>query len=108
MHGLQKAFGLWGGPGFDGFETSLTDLGYQYADILTYVAAGGQIAAGVLLVLGLFTPLAAAGALAYLVNRPAGRGHGGHEAGPGLASLPAPTATNTRSPSPCVVAAHAS
>jgi len=67
-HGLQKAFGLWGGPGFDGFETSLTDMGFQHADILTYVAAGGQIAAGVLLVLGLFTPVAAAGALAYLVT----------------------------------------
>jgi putative oxidoreductase len=67
-HGLQKAFGLWGGPGFDGFEKSLTDMGFQHADILTYVATGGQIAAGVLLVLGLFTPVAAAGALAYLVT----------------------------------------
>ena len=30
-HGLQKAFGLWGGPGFDGFEKSLTDMGFQHA-----------------------------------------------------------------------------
>ena len=67
-HGLQKAFGLWGGPGFDGFEKSLTDMGFQHADILTYVATGGQIAAGVLMVLGLFTPVAAAGALAHLVT----------------------------------------
>jgi putative oxidoreductase len=67
-HGLQKAFGWWGGLGFDGWEESLTGMGYRYADILTYVATAGQIAAGVLLVLGLFTPLAAAGALAYLVN----------------------------------------
>jgi putative oxidoreductase len=67
-HGLQKAFGWWGGPGFDGWRESLTGMGYQHADILTYVATAGQIAAGVLLVLGLFTPLAAAGALAYLVN----------------------------------------
>jgi putative oxidoreductase len=67
-HALQKAFGLWGGPGFDGFAKSLTDMGFQHADILTYVAAGGQLAAGVLLVLGLFTPVAAAGALAYLVT----------------------------------------
>jgi putative oxidoreductase len=43
-------------------------MGYQHADLLTYVAAGTQITAGVLLVLGLFTPLAAAAALAYLVN----------------------------------------
>jgi putative oxidoreductase len=67
-HGLQKAFGLWGGPGFDGFEQSLTAQGFQHADILTYVAAGGQIAAGVFLVLGLLTPVAAAGALAYSVT----------------------------------------
>jgi putative oxidoreductase len=67
-HGLQNAFGLFGGPGFDGFEKSLTGMGFQHADVVAYVAAGGQIAAGVFLVLGLFTPLAAAGALAYLVT----------------------------------------
>ncbi|MGV0742003.1 DoxX family protein [Mycolicibacterium sp. XJ870] len=68
IHGLQKAFGWWGGPGLDGFNTALGEMGFKYADILTYVATGGQIAAGVLLVLGLFTPIAAAGALAYLIN----------------------------------------
>ncbi len=67
-HGLQKLFGWWGGEGLTGFKNSLSDIGYQHADILTYCAAGGEIAAGVLLVLGLFTPLAAAGALAYLIN----------------------------------------
>lgn len=67
-HGLQKAFGLWGGPGLNGWEDSLGAMGFKYADILTYVATGGQIAAGLLLVLGLFTPVAAAGALAYLVT----------------------------------------
>ncbi|MDT7791320.1 MAG: putative oxidoreductase [Mycobacterium sp.] len=67
-HGLQNALGLLGGPGFDGFEKSLTGMGFRHADILTYVAGGGQIAAGVFLVLGLFTPVAAAGALAYMVT----------------------------------------
>ncbi len=67
-HGLQKAFGLWGGPGLGGWEAELSDMGFRYADILTYVGAFGQIAAGVLLILGLFTPVAAAGALAYLVT----------------------------------------
>ncbi|GBE66357.1 hypothetical protein MFM001_28190 [Mycobacterium sp. MFM001] len=67
-HGLQNAFGLWGGQGHDGFTTSLTGLGFQHADILAWVAAGGQIAAGALLILGLFTPVVAAGALAYLIN----------------------------------------
>lgn len=67
-HGLQKVFGWWGGPGLEGFKDTLTEAGYQHADLLTYVAAGAQIASGVLLVLGLFTPVAAAVALAFLVN----------------------------------------
>lgn len=67
-HGLQNAFGWWGGQGLGGLETTLAEIGYQRADILTYLAAGAEIAAGALLVLGLFTPLAAAVALAYLIN----------------------------------------
>jgi putative oxidoreductase len=67
-HGLQKLFGWWGGEGMGGFKNSLSDAGYQHADILAYVSAGGEIVAGVLLVLGLFTPVAAAGALAFLIN----------------------------------------
>jgi putative oxidoreductase len=67
-HGLQKAFGLWEGPGLDGWGDSLSAMGFKYADILAYVTTFGQIAAGLLLVLGLFTPVAAAGALAYLVT----------------------------------------
>jgi putative oxidoreductase len=41
-HGLQKAFGWWNGPGFDGWEESLAGMGYQHAGILTYVATGGR------------------------------------------------------------------
>lgn len=67
-HGLQKLFGWWGGAGVTAFRNSLSDVGYQHADILAYVGAGGEVVAGVLLVLGLFTPIAAAGALAFLIN----------------------------------------
>ncbi|WP_061492672.1 DoxX family protein [Mycolicibacterium phlei] len=79
-HGLQKAFGLWGGPGLGGWSAELSDMGFRYADILTYVATGGQIAAGVLLILGLFTPVAAAGALAYLVTGVLAEAMAAHEA----------------------------
>lgn len=68
VHGLQKAFGWWGGAGLGGLEGSLADAGYQHAGLLTYFAAGAQIGVGVLLVLGLFTPIAAAVALAYFIN----------------------------------------
>lgn len=66
-HGLQKMFGWWGGENIDAFREYLTGVGFRHADILSYVGAGGLILAGVLLVLGLFTPVAAGGALAYLV-----------------------------------------
>ena len=67
-HGLQKLFGWWGGSGLHGFKNSLSDVGYQHADVLAYVSAGGELVSGTLLVLGLFTPIAAAGALAFLIN----------------------------------------
>ncbi|OBI03059.1 hypothetical protein A5715_09405 [Mycolicibacter heraklionensis] len=67
-HGLRQLFGWWGGQGLADFKSSIAAAGYQHADILTYAAGGGQIAAGLLLVLGLFTPVAAAGALAYFIN----------------------------------------
>ncbi|MGV0625247.1 DoxX family membrane protein [Mycolicibacter minnesotensis] len=67
-HGLRQLFGWWGGQGLSGLKSSIAEAGYQHADLLTYAAGGGQIAAGLLLVLGLFTPLAAAGALAYFIN----------------------------------------
>jgi putative oxidoreductase len=67
-HGLQKAFGWWGGSGFGGFAQSLAELGYQHARALSYVGVGAELGAGTLLVLGLFTPLAAAAAVAYLLN----------------------------------------
>ena len=80
-HSIQKAFGMWGGPGLAGFKNSLTDMGYQHADVLTYIAAGTQLAAGVLLVLGLFTPLGAAAALAYLTNDLLANAAAAHHAG---------------------------
>lgn len=80
VHGLQKAFGLWGGPGLDGWGDSLSAMGFKYADILTYVTTVGQLAAGLLLILGLFTPVAAAGALAYLVTGLLAEAMAAHEA----------------------------
>lgn len=67
-HGLQKAFGWWGGSGLDGLKDTIAEAGYQHAGVLTYITAGALIGAGVFLVLGLFTPLAGAVALGFLVN----------------------------------------
>jgi putative oxidoreductase len=80
-HGFHKTFGFWGGEGLGAFKNSLAGMGYQHAELLTYLAAGTEITAGVLLVLGLFTPLAAAAALAYLINGLAANLAAQHDAG---------------------------
>jgi putative oxidoreductase len=80
-HGLHKTFGFWGGQGLGEFKNSLADMGYRHAELVTYMAAGTEITAGVLLVLGLFTPLAAAAALAYLINGLAANLAAQHNAG---------------------------
>ncbi|WP_433264267.1 DoxX family protein [Actinosynnema sp. CS-041913] len=67
-HGLQKVFGLFGGPGIDGFARSLSELGYREERILAWVTGITELAGGSLLVLGLFTPLAAAGILGVMAN----------------------------------------
>ena len=94
-HGLQKLFGWWGGSGVAGFKNSLSDVGYQHADILAYVSAGGEAVAGVLLILGLFTPVAAAGALAFLINGLLAQPRRGRTRTTSRTSCP--TGTNTRS-----------
>ncbi len=67
-HGLQKVFGLFGGPGIDGFARQLADFGYREERILAWVTGITELAGGTLLVLGLFTPLAAAGILGVMAN----------------------------------------
>jgi putative oxidoreductase len=68
MHGLQKVFGLFGGPGIDGFTSNLQSIGFREARILAWVTAVTELGGGALLILGLFTPLAAAGVLGVMIN----------------------------------------
>ncbi len=68
MHGLQKVFGLFGGPGIDGFARYLQSAGFREARILAWVTGVTELGGGALLVLGLFTPLAAAGVLGVMAN----------------------------------------
>jgi putative oxidoreductase len=65
-HGLQHLFGLLGGMGIHDYAVFLTHHGYQHDTAMAWLAGGTELGAGGLLVLGLFTPLAAAGALGVL------------------------------------------
>lgn len=67
-HGAQKLFGVLGGPGRDGFAKFLYSNGFHHIQALTWVTGGTELVGGGLLVLGLFTPLAAAGLLAVIGN----------------------------------------
>lgn len=66
-HGLQKAFGLFGGPGIGGFSEILSGLGFKPAVFWAYLAAYTELVGGVFLVAGLFTRGAAAALLILIV-----------------------------------------
>ena len=57
-HGAQKAFGAFGGPGFEGAAGFIGSIGFRRARFWTALAVGGELAAGFLFLLGLLTPLA--------------------------------------------------
>ena len=58
-HGAQKLFGWWGGKGFDATIEGFKGMGFQPPAFWAALAAGGEFFGGLLLILGLFTRLAA-------------------------------------------------
>lgn len=66
-HGSQKLFGLFGGPGLDGAGGFFHSLGFRPGKPMAIVAGASEAGAGVLLVLGLLTPLASAAVIGTLV-----------------------------------------
>jgi putative oxidoreductase len=67
-HGLQKVFGLWGGPGIDGFAQFLQASGFAQSLTLAWVTGIGELVGGAFVILGAVTPLAAAGLLGIMIN----------------------------------------
>ncbi|MFD9893462.1 DoxX family protein [Amycolatopsis sp. NPDC059027] len=63
-HGLIQVFGLFGGPDMAHFGTLLQGYGFSHnIEFLTWLTGITEVAGGLLLAVGLFTPLAAAGLL---------------------------------------------
>jgi len=52
-HGLQKSFGLFGGPGIKDFSGMLSGLGFTPAIFWAYIAAYTELLGGLLLIIGL-------------------------------------------------------
>lgn len=59
-HGAQKVFGWWEGPGFAKWSAGITRMGLRPAWLWAAISAGVEFFCGLLLVLGLLTPLASA------------------------------------------------
>jgi putative oxidoreductase len=66
-HGAQKVFGWWGGPGLTGWEGAMTHMGFRPARLFALVSALLELAGGLLLAVGLVTPLIAAALIAQTV-----------------------------------------
>jgi putative oxidoreductase len=124
-HGAQKVFGWWGGPGLAGWTQAMTRMRIRPPRVWALISAFGELGGGVLLILGLLTPLACAAIAGsmlvaiMLVHLPKGFwvSKGGYEfnlailgaiaalalAGPGNASLDAALRINLPEPTTLVV-----
>ncbi|MGW7537319.1 DoxX family membrane protein [Amycolatopsis sp. NPDC054798] len=68
-HGLMQVFGLFGGSGMERFESLLRGYGFSHnIEFLTWLTGITEVGGGVLLALGLLTPLAAAGLLGVAIS----------------------------------------
>lgn len=67
-HGTQKLFGWFGGHGPEGTGQFMASLGYRPGKRHALLAGVAEAGGGLLLVLGLLTPLAAAAIIGVMVN----------------------------------------
>lgn len=66
-HGAQKLFGWFGGYGLKGTGGFFVGLGFRPGEAFAAVAGLSEFLGGVLLLLGLFTPLGASAVLAAMI-----------------------------------------
>jgi putative oxidoreductase len=58
-HGAQKMFGIWGGPGLDGFGGWLGSMGVPMPSVSAFLAAAAEFFGGIALLVGVYVRLAA-------------------------------------------------
>lgn len=58
-HGLQKLYGMFGGAGIDSTASFFEQIGLRPGRTHAKLAGASELGAGVLLILGFFTPIAA-------------------------------------------------
>jgi NADH:ubiquinone reductase (H+-translocating) len=67
-HGLQKLFGMFGGPGIDGFSEMVGNLGITNPVLWAWAVALGETFAGIFLLLGVFPRISAAVIAAVMIS----------------------------------------
>ncbi|MER7449623.1 DoxX family protein [Nocardia beijingensis] len=67
-HGLQKLTGWFHGPGLDGTRDMMERGGWDHPSVSAMLVTAGEVGGGALLILGLFTPLAAGAVLAVILD----------------------------------------
>ncbi len=67
-HGTQKLFGWFGGYGVEGTGGFMESLGYRPGKHFAVLGGLAEAGGGLLLFLGLFTPLAAAAIIGMMIN----------------------------------------
>ncbi len=68
VHGTEKLLGWFGGSGIDGATKLFTSFGYHPAKPFVILAGVTEIGGGLLLILGLLTPLATAAIIGNFLN----------------------------------------
>jgi putative oxidoreductase len=66
-HGAQKLFGWWGGAGINGWTAGMTRMRIRPALFWAWTSALAELGGGLLLALGLLTPLACAAIAAAML-----------------------------------------
>jgi len=77
-HGLQKTFGLFGGPGIEGVTSMVSGMGFQHPVVWAWVLSLTELISGIMLIFGIFPRLSALliaiimGVAIYKVHGPKG------------------------------------
>ncbi len=66
-HGAQKAFGWWGGPGPQRWRGAVESMGFTPPTSFAVVSTAIELAGGLLVAVGLLTPLASAALVAQAI-----------------------------------------
>lgn len=66
-HGAQKLFGWWSGPGLKGFSGWMSSVGLKPARLWGITGALGEFGGGLLLALGLLSPLGSLGIIGAML-----------------------------------------